>query len=148
MDELGKKLSTEGPVKQEPARRRVRGFLNGVWVFDTLDAQYVWEHPYCMDTYFPRTMSRCQAYVRLVPYFYIPVAAMAAAAEKTDAKIMLKLTENAGYACARMNVVNPNGQNSQAGAAAIIFYQGPLKGLVKVYHTELGKIGPKIKTRR
>ncbi len=40
-------LATKGPVKQEPTKRRVRGLLGGQWIFDTLDAVYVWEHEYC-----------------------------------------------------------------------------------------------------
>ncbi len=41
------KLAKEGPFKHEPTKRRIRGLLGGQWVFDTLDAEYVWEHPYC-----------------------------------------------------------------------------------------------------
>lgn len=46
--ELGLKLVTQGPQKQEPANRRIRGLLADQWIFDTLGARYVWEHPYCM----------------------------------------------------------------------------------------------------
>lgn len=46
--ELGTKLVNDGPHKQEPANRRIRGLLGDQWVFDSLDAIYVWEHPYCM----------------------------------------------------------------------------------------------------
>ena len=45
--DLAQKLARDGPVKQEPCKRRVRGLLGNKWVFDTLDAEYVWEHPYC-----------------------------------------------------------------------------------------------------
>jgi len=44
---------TDGAHKIEATPRRVRGILGGVYVFDTLEAKYVWEHPY-------------------YPYFYIP----------------------------------------------------------------------------
>ena len=37
----------------EPAPRRVRGFLNGVAVFDTLEALYVWERPAYPQYYIP-----------------------------------------------------------------------------------------------
>jgi len=40
-------MAKEGPVKSENANRRVRGLLGGKWIFDTLDAEYVWEHQYC-----------------------------------------------------------------------------------------------------
>jgi len=50
---LGEKLTTEGPHKIERTPRRIRGLLNGVYVFDSLEACYVWEHSY-------------------YPYFYIP----------------------------------------------------------------------------
>jgi hypothetical protein len=43
------RLTATGPAKVEDAkRRRVRGLFNGKYVFDTLDAVYVWEHKYCM----------------------------------------------------------------------------------------------------
>lgn len=45
--ELGIKL-VNGPHKQEPANRRLRGLLGDQWIFDSLSARYVWEHPYCM----------------------------------------------------------------------------------------------------
>lgn len=45
--ELADKLVKEGPHKQEPTNRRVRALLGGKWIFDTLEATYVWEHPYC-----------------------------------------------------------------------------------------------------
>lgn len=41
------KLAAEGPFKHEPTKRRLRGLLGGKWVFDTLAAEYVWEHAYC-----------------------------------------------------------------------------------------------------
>jgi hypothetical protein len=43
-----KKLTSTGPVRVEDAkRRRVRGLFNNKYVFDALDAVYVWEHKYC-----------------------------------------------------------------------------------------------------
>ncbi|KAB5528799.1 hypothetical protein GE09DRAFT_396383 [Coniochaeta sp. 2T2.1] len=44
--ELAAKLAQDGPFKHEPANRRVRGLLNDKWLFDTLKAEYVWEHQY------------------------------------------------------------------------------------------------------
>ncbi|KAK5654080.1 hypothetical protein OQA88_7761 [Cercophora sp. LCS_1] len=47
LPELAAKLVADGPVKHERANRRVRAQFGGQWVFDTLDAVFVWEHPYC-----------------------------------------------------------------------------------------------------
>ncbi|PVH83696.1 DUF427-domain-containing protein [Cadophora sp. DSE1049] len=55
---LGEKLTSEGPHKMEDTPRRVRGLLGGKYIFDTLEAKYVWEHPY-------------------YPYFYVPHDAFA-----------------------------------------------------------------------
>ncbi|KAH7356963.1 hypothetical protein BKA65DRAFT_495863 [Rhexocercosporidium sp. MPI-PUGE-AT-0058] len=51
---LGEKLISKGFHKIESTPRRVRGLLGGQYIFDTLKAQYIWEHPY-------------------YPYFYIPL---------------------------------------------------------------------------
>ena len=50
---LALKLLAEGPHKLEKANRRVRGLFDRVYVFDTLDASYVWEHPYYPQFYVP-----------------------------------------------------------------------------------------------
>jgi len=50
---LGEKLTTEGPHKTEKTPRRIRGLFGSKWIFDTIQAYYVWEHPY-------------------YPYFYVP----------------------------------------------------------------------------
>ena len=52
---LALKLLAEGPHKLEKANRRVRGLFDRVYVFDTLDASYVWEHPYYPQFYVPST---------------------------------------------------------------------------------------------
>ncbi|KUI62935.1 hypothetical protein VP1G_11452 [Cytospora mali] len=62
--ELGIKLINEGPYKQEPANRRIRGLLGERWIFDTLEAQYVWEHPY-------------------FPFYYVPAKAITLGPAKT-----------------------------------------------------------------
>lgn len=43
---LANKLVTDGPYKCEPTPRRVRGLFNGTFIFDTVDAYFVWEHPH------------------------------------------------------------------------------------------------------
>jgi hypothetical protein len=45
--EVATKLAANHPSKYERAHRRVRALLDGKWLFDTLGAVYVWEHPYC-----------------------------------------------------------------------------------------------------
>jgi hypothetical protein len=47
LHDLAVKIATDGPTKLEPAKRRVRGLVDGSWLFDTTDAMFVWEHPYC-----------------------------------------------------------------------------------------------------
>ena len=39
-------LLANGPHKLEKTPRRVRGLYNGLYIFDTTEALYVWEHPY------------------------------------------------------------------------------------------------------
>jgi hypothetical protein len=48
LQELITKLESAGPHKTEKTARRVRGLLNGKFVFDTNEAVYVWEHQYCI----------------------------------------------------------------------------------------------------
>jgi hypothetical protein len=48
LPELAEKMAVGGPFKHELANRRVRGLVCGQWLFDTTDAEFVWEHPYCM----------------------------------------------------------------------------------------------------
>ena len=47
LESVAEKIARDGPYKHEPAKRRVRGILDGKCVFDTLDAEFVWEHTYC-----------------------------------------------------------------------------------------------------
>lgn len=54
LDELGKKLVENGPVKTLPTSRRVRILFNGEYVVDTTSALYVWEHEYYPYYYVPR----------------------------------------------------------------------------------------------
>ncbi len=58
--QVAAKLATEGPYKQEPTNRRIRALVGTAYAFDTLQAQFVWEHSYCTLTLRPRLMSiRC-----------------------------------------------------------------------------------------
>ncbi|KAF1962269.1 DUF427-domain-containing protein [Byssothecium circinans] len=55
LTKLAQKLAAEGPHKCEATPRRVRGLLNGKYVFDTINAYHVWEHPYYPQLYIPLT---------------------------------------------------------------------------------------------
>lgn len=46
-------MSTRGKIRVEPAPRRVRAYLGGEVVADTVNALYVWERPYYPTYYFP-----------------------------------------------------------------------------------------------
>ncbi|PVI05211.1 DUF427-domain-containing protein [Periconia macrospinosa] len=59
---LAQKLSSEGLHKYEQTPRRVRGLLNGKYVFDTISAFQVWEH-------------------RFYPQYYIPVSSLTPSAK-------------------------------------------------------------------
>lgn len=50
---LANKLVTDGPYKCEQTSRRVRALFNGIYLFDTIDAYYVWEHPHYPQFYIP-----------------------------------------------------------------------------------------------
>ncbi|ETS85284.1 hypothetical protein PFICI_03309 [Pestalotiopsis fici W106-1] len=56
--ELGNRLLADGPHKTMAASRRVRILFNGIYVADTTDALFVWEHPY-------------------YPFYYVPLASFA-----------------------------------------------------------------------
>ncbi|KAK0654782.1 hypothetical protein B0T16DRAFT_450545 [Cercophora newfieldiana] len=112
LPELAAKLCTQGPVKQEPANRRVRGVLGGIWVFDTLEAQYVWEHPY-------------------FPFFYIPIRALTG----VSVDIEEKQDPSRGFSIANL-VLSGHGPGLKS-AKAIVFEGGPLDGLVKIPHGSL-----------
>ncbi|CAK7273415.1 hypothetical protein SEPCBS57363_005641 [Sporothrix epigloea] len=46
-------LVANEPFRQEPTKRRIRAKLNGLWVVDTLNAVFVWEHKYYPKYYLP-----------------------------------------------------------------------------------------------
>jgi hypothetical protein len=50
---LAIRLTKDGPIKQEATKRRVRGLFAGHWIFDTTEAQHVWEHPFYPQLYIP-----------------------------------------------------------------------------------------------
>ena len=89
--------------------RRVRGLYDGVYIFDTTDARYVWEHPW-------------------YPQFYILSSSVApgllAKYESVDEE------ESAFLATLKGKTKSTN--------RVIIFEKGPLAGLVRFEFSVLG----------
>lgn len=109
LEALGEKLVTQGPHKLEGTSRRVRGLLGGIYIFDTLEAKYVWEHPY-------------------YPYFYIPKSSLAKGAlEKVDPntkkRYWIGRLKAGGKSTERVLVFDPS---------------GPLENLVRIEVSALG----------
>ncbi|KAJ9161303.1 DUF427-domain-containing protein [Coniochaeta hoffmannii] len=102
LSELATKLATNSPAKYEPANRRVRALLDGKWLFDTLKAVYVWEHPY-------------------YPLFYVPLSDL----EKGPASISKDKHYDVGFWIGTLSL----GEKKVEIAG---FDSGPLKGLVKI----------------
>ncbi|KAK0702968.1 hypothetical protein B0T26DRAFT_658267, partial [Lasiosphaeria miniovina] len=91
------------PAKHEPARRRVRGLAQGQWVFDTLNAEYVWEHLY-------------------YPLFYIPLVDI----ESGPGNIAWSdAPDSRGFCSGTISV-------AQKMIEVVRLDRGPLKGLVKI----------------
>lgn len=53
LKQLALKLAAEGPVKLLPTPRLVQAVFNGVYLFRTTQARFVWEHPYYPCYYIP-----------------------------------------------------------------------------------------------
>ncbi|KAL8836037.1 MAG: hypothetical protein Q9170_003082 [Blastenia crenularia] len=106
--ELTQALITKGPHKYEPCPRRVRGFFDNIFLFDTTAAYYVWEHPY-------------------YPHHYIPVS---------DVKPDAMVKEN--YLDDKKTVmqVKLKGLTKSTGPA-LLFEKGVLKGMIRVAFGDL-----------
>ncbi|OAA60370.1 hypothetical protein SPI_05494 [Niveomyces insectorum RCEF 264] len=100
MTDITQNLVKDGPVKFEPANRRIRGMLGGQWIVDTLDAQYVWEHKY-------------------YPVIYVPLRALDAGAGTVSVP---QTTPDDGF---RQGHISSNDKK----AAVTVFDKGPLAGL-------------------
>ncbi|KAL1873985.1 hypothetical protein VTK73DRAFT_636 [Phialemonium thermophilum] len=103
LPELAAKIATEGPVKHEPTKRRIRGRVGGRWLFDTTEAEYVWEHPN-------------------YPLFYVPLRALQAG----DGKVSQDKPDPRGFWVGTLDA----GEAKQIEVAG--FDKGPLSGLVKI----------------
>jgi len=99
---LASNLIANGPHKVESTPRRVRGLLDGVWLFDTTSALWVWEHKY-------------------FPQFWIPVSAVAPGILTTGSPID---SENSAFSA----VVKGKERSTDR---VLMFEKGPLKGLVR-----------------
>ena len=93
----------------EETPRRVRGLFDGLYVFDTTRARYIWEHPY-------------------YPAFYIPVqdvkASSLAKTESVDKDKSAFLSQLKG--------------GSRSTDQVIWFEKGPLTGLIRFEFAALG----------
>ena len=52
---MTRRLCKEGPVKTLQTPRRVRILFNGKYIADTIQASFVWEHPYFPQYYLPKS---------------------------------------------------------------------------------------------
>ncbi|CAK7229658.1 hypothetical protein SCUCBS95973_007297 [Sporothrix curviconia] len=97
-------LAANGPIKQEPTKRRIRAQLNGQWVVDTLDAVFVWESKY-------------------YPVYYVPVAAV----ENGPATVTKNGADSsaAGFTQGQIDVKGTT-------ASVVFFDKGPLAGLARL----------------
>ena len=97
-------LIKSGPVKVEDSPRRIRVLLRQTYIFDTLAAKLVWEHPY-------------------YPQYYLPEDSL------RNAELQPKSSGSAdGYAVCDVVV----GEQSPASSAAVIIRKGPLSGFVRL----------------
>lgn len=95
-------MLAEGPHKLEKTNRRVRGLFDKVYVFDTLEASHVWEHPY-------------------YPHFYIP----------TEAIKRGLLTKNESVDKEESAFLATLKGTNRTTDRVISFEKGPLAGLVR-----------------
>jgi hypothetical protein len=127
LQDLIAKLEGAGPHKTEKTARRVRGLLNGKFIFDTNEAVYVWEHPYCT---IQNLLSRERHLLTSVldPQFYIP--------RKAFLKGVLEGPDDV-----EKSTIAKLAVGGKSTDRVIIFSSssGPLSGLVKVDFESIGK---------
>ncbi|KAM7198525.1 protein of unknown function (DUF427) domain containing protein [Rhypophila sp. PSN 637] len=109
-------VARSGPHKHERTNRRIRGFLNNRCIFDTLEAQFVWEHP-------------------RYPNFYIPLSAILSG--QGDVSFSPDMEDIDNQSLIHVGLVAVPGERPAAVAALI--NQGPLKGFVKILFNTLDK---------
>lgn len=128
LQDLITKLESAGPHKTEKTARRVRGLLNGKFIFDTNEAVYVWEHPYCTVQFALHNHVTNLLISVLDPQFYIP--------RRAFLKGVLEGPDDVEKATIAKLVVG-----SKSTDRVIIFSSspGPLSGLVKVDFESIGE---------
>ena len=109
LTKLAQTLLEKGPHKLEKTSRRVRGLYDGIYVFDTTEARFVWEHPY-------------------YPQFYIPTSAV-----KDDVLTKHESVDKEGSAF----LATLKGEHKSTDRV-IVFEKGPLGGLVRFEFAALG----------
>lgn len=111
LTKLAQSLLASGPHKLEKTSRRVRGLYDGIYVFDTTEARFVWEHQY-------------------YPQFYIPSSSVKAGVLTKDGSVDKE--ESAFLATLK-------GENKSTDRI-IIYDKGPLAGLVRFEFSALGML--------
>jgi len=94
----------------ESTPRRVRALFDGVWLFDTTSALWVWEHKY-------------------FPQFWIPIAAVSPGILTKSSEIN---EENSAY------IATVKGKEKSTDRI-LVFENGPLKGLVRFEFKAMGR---------
>jgi hypothetical protein len=102
-------LLQQGALKIEKTSRRVRGLFNSAYIFDTVEASHVWEHPY-------------------YPQFYVPISSI-----KHDQFSKNEAVDEEGSAF----LATLKGK-SKSTDRIISFEKGPLAGLVRFEFAALG----------
>ncbi|KAH8687782.1 hypothetical protein BGZ60DRAFT_425645 [Tricladium varicosporioides] len=109
--ELAEKIVKNGPHKMESTPRRVRGLFGGKYIFDTTQADYVWEHPY-------------------YPYFYIPISCFSKDALHATAPYP---SSNKAYYIGRLN----SGPSHTDRVIVFRPSSSPLSDLVRIEHSAI-----------
>jgi uncharacterized protein (DUF427 family) len=55
LKKIASKLGTDGPVKTLPTPRKVQILFGGIYIIRTINAHYVWEHPFYPQLYIPKS---------------------------------------------------------------------------------------------
>ncbi|KAK0612514.1 hypothetical protein B0T17DRAFT_543869 [Bombardia bombarda] len=102
-------IAAKGPVKHEPVHRRLRGLVCGEWLFDTMDAKYVWEQVF-------------------YPYFYVPKSAIEAGPGKLSIEKEETIDSEKGKGMFWLGTISLRTKSFVVAG----FSSGPLKGFVKI----------------
>nr|POE63430.1 hypothetical protein CFP56_04333 [Quercus suber] len=67
LEKLALKLASDGPVRVLATPRLVQATLNGIYVFRTTQAQFVWEHPFYPQYYVPARVLEANPALTITP---------------------------------------------------------------------------------